>query len=125
MSASVLVVENYKLMRMALRRWIEVVFPEIVVTEAACAEEALARLAGVPVHLVIMDMDLPGMSALEATRRIKAAWPDVRVVMSSAHDEGDYPSQACIAGAGVYIPRERLHAELLTLLTQLILRQPV
>ncbi len=126
MSASIMVVEDYKLMRLALRRWLEVVFPEAVVTEATCAEEALARLsdAPTPVHLVIMDMDLPGMSGLEATRRIKATWPDVAVVISSVHDEDDYPGRACMAGANAFILQERLHAELLPMLARLILKRP-
>jgi DNA-binding NarL/FixJ family response regulator len=55
-----------------------------------------------------MDINMPEMSGIEATRRIVAAHPDVVVILCSTYDVGDLPPDAATSGARAYLNKERL-----------------
>jgi two-component system invasion response regulator UvrY len=70
---------------------------------AASAEDALELCREEPPELVIMDISLPGMNGIEATRRIKATLPDVPVVMHSNLDAPIYARECEKAGAAAFV----------------------
>jgi two-component system, NarL family, invasion response regulator UvrY len=83
-----------------------------VVGEATSGEEALALMDGQATDLVLMDINLPGMSGVEATRRLRAAHPEVVTVLVSTYEAEDLPSGAASSGALAYVHKEHLDADL-------------
>lgn len=79
-----------------------------VVAEAASGEEAVDAAIGCMPALVLMDINLPGIDGIEATRRITEAFPEVVVVLMSTYDETSLPSTAADCGAARYVHKEDL-----------------
>ncbi len=75
MATTILIVEDHEAVRKALRDWLEEVFPQYGVIDAASGEEAMALLRVESPRLVGMDLGLPGMTGIEATRQIKVTMP--------------------------------------------------
>jgi DNA-binding NarL/FixJ family response regulator len=84
-----------------------------VVGEACDAETALAQTAEVHPDIVLMDIDMPGEDGILATRKLKAAFPDVTVVVLTVHDATDKLLEAIQAGAQGYLVKNIRSAELL------------
>lgn len=120
MSATVLIVEDHDAVRTALRDWLTVQYPRCRIIQAASGEEALALLQVESPHLVVMDIRLPGMTGIEATRRIKAILPSAQVVMLTVHDGNAYRAHAAAAGASAYVPKGAMQTELLPALAALL-----
>jgi len=98
----VYLVEDFPLLRESLTAMLELE-PEIeVVGEAAEAELALQTLQTVPADVVLMDVRLPGMNGIEATRVLKQNHPDMPVVVLTSYDD-EYMEAAIEAGAAGYI----------------------
>ncbi len=74
-----------------------------IVGEAADGEEAVSLTSELHPDVVIMDVRMPKMSGVEATRRIKAEHPDVRVLVLTAHDDDEYVFALLQAGANGYL----------------------
>ena len=70
-----------------------------VVGEANGGTSGVAAAAELHPALVLMDMNMPDIDGFEATRRIVAEQPQIRVLMLSTHDPADYRAQALEAGA--------------------------
>jgi DNA-binding NarL/FixJ family response regulator len=85
----------------------------VIVGEAADADSALAQMAAVAPQIVLMDIDMPGEDGIATTRRLKAAYPDVIVVMLTVHDATDKLLEAIKAGAQGYVVKNVRSAELL------------
>jgi two-component system NarL family response regulator len=98
----VFLVDDHPLMRLALRRIIESDEHFIVAGEADNAEECLACLETLAVDMVVMDIQLPGMNGVEATRQLKARHPNLKVVIISAYGE-EYLILSIDAGADGYM----------------------
>jgi DNA-binding NarL/FixJ family response regulator len=84
-----------------------------VVAEAGDADSALAQTAAHRPDIVLMDIDLPGDDGIATTRRLKAEFPDVIVVMLTVHDATDKLLEAIKAGAQGYLVKNIRSAELL------------
>ena len=84
-----------------------------VVGEAESAEEGLDLVQELGAELVLMDINMPGVGGIEGTRRIKAAVPEVVVVLMSTYREEDLPADARTCGADVYVHKEELEPDVL------------
>ncbi|MFV2007964.1 MAG: response regulator transcription factor, partial [Longimicrobiales bacterium] len=65
-----------------------------VVGEAADGDEAVSLTNRLRPDVVLMDVGLPGLGGIEATREIKARWPDVEVLVLTVHDDDQYVFEA-------------------------------
>lgn len=83
-----------------------------VVGEAENGPEAVARVLGTQPDLVLMDLQLPGFSGAEATRQIKAARPETKVLILTAYDTDEGIIEAVKAGASGYLLKGTPRTEL-------------
>ena len=123
MPATILIVEDHDVVRKSLREWLGAVFPSFDLVEAASGEEAVAVARERPLRAVVMDIGLPQMSGIEATRRIKQAAPATEVVILTMHEDAAYHADATAAGASAYVPKRRMRALLVPTLTALLRTQ--
>ena len=86
--------------------------------EASNGFEAIELVDALRPELVLMDINMPEMNGIEATRRIVAAHPDVVVFLCSTHDVTDLPPGAAVSGARAYINKERFGGDALRQLWQ-------
>jgi DNA-binding NarL/FixJ family response regulator len=108
----VLVVDDHPIVRAGLRRLLAA-DPEIEVWEAATGREALSALRRHQPTVVILDLNLPGISGLEVLARLKAADPGSRVLVLSMHDDETHVTRALQAGAAGYVTKNAPPEELL------------
>lgn len=107
----VLVVDDHLLARHTARKQLELIPNLQVVGEASDGLEAVALARTLVPDLIMMDISMPGLDGIEATRRIKAEFPRMLVIIVSSHDGQTFYRRALDAGAAGYIvkgePRER------------------
>jgi two-component system invasion response regulator UvrY len=77
-------------------------------------ESAIELIPDGSAGIVLMDIHMPGMGGIEATRRIRAAHPDLIVLLTSTYDVEDLPPDVANCGAAAYLHKEHLSPELLT-----------
>lgn len=82
------------------------------------AESALGDLTQKKPHVVLMDINLPGMSGVEAVKRLKPSLPDTQFVMLTVYEDADHIYNALAAGATGYLLKQTPRAELLNALEE-------
>ncbi|GAA3161733.1 MULTISPECIES: response regulator transcription factor [Nonomuraea] len=108
----VLVADDQPLIRTSFRRLIDGVPGFTVYAEAATGTQAVAVAASEPPDLVLMDVRMPEMDGIEATRRICAAHPRARVLIVTTFDLDEYVYGALQAGAAGFLLKDTPPAEL-------------
>jgi DNA-binding NarL/FixJ family response regulator len=96
-----------------------------VVGEASNGEEAVRLALELKPKVVVMDCALPGISGIDATRRIRAKTPDAAVLMLSMHSEDTLVRQALEAGARGYILKNALELDLVSAIKRVAHGDPV
>jgi DNA-binding NarL/FixJ family response regulator len=109
---TVLICDDHRIVREGLRQFVEAVPGVDRVVTAASGEEALARYASEMPDLVLMDVQMPGVGGIEATRQLCNAHPDARIVMLTAQDDRDHVAAAVANGARGYLLKDVSHEEL-------------
>ncbi len=108
---SVFIVEDHPIVRQGLRQLLEVQDDIQLVGEAESGEQALEQLADLLPDVVLMDLGLPGMSGIEATRQIRKASPHTQVVVLTSYHEDALVFPAIKAGALSYLLKSALPEE--------------
>ncbi len=99
--------------------------PDIeVVGSAVDGEESLALVAETAPDIVLMDLSMPGIGGIEATRRLVAARPDVRIMMLTSFGGHERMVQALKSGAVGYVVKDMAPAELLAAVRAAARAQP-
>jgi DNA-binding NarL/FixJ family response regulator len=113
----IMIADDNVLFREDLKRILAEATHMEVVGEAGDGIELLNRLDQLAVnklypHLVIADISMPNLSGIEATRRIKMAYPEMKVLILSMHMEMEYVRHAMSAGAQGYLTKADANGEL-------------
>lgn len=112
MPVRVLLADDHTLVRAGLRKLLESM-PQIqVVGEAADGLALLALAEQFQPNLVLMDIAMPGLNGLDATARLVKAWPNIRVLILSMHQNEEYVRQALRNGAAAYLLKDCAPLEL-------------
>lgn len=99
----VLVADDHTIVRSGVRLLLESE-PDIeVVGEALDGHEAITLAGSLHPDVILMDIAMPGLDGLEATRRIKARWPEIDVLVLTMHRTDDYFFEMLKAGASGYV----------------------
>jgi DNA-binding NarL/FixJ family response regulator len=110
---SVLVVDDQAPFRLAARAVLRRTEGFELVGEAADGEEALERVRELRPGLVLMDINMPGMGGIEATRRLLEEAPGTTVFLCSTYQRSDLPPEAEDSGFSAYVTKEDLGPDLL------------
>ncbi len=102
----ILLVDDQRLMREGLRMLLELEPDLQVVGEATDGAAALAEYARLTPDVVLMDIRMPGMDGVEATRRIRQRWPEARILILTTFDEDAYVFDGLRAGALGYLLKD-------------------
>ena len=105
MTVRVLIVDDQEPFRLAARMVVELTDGFEVVGEAETGEDSVAMAADLHPDLVLMDVNLPGINGVDATRRILSASDTVVVLLLSTYEEAEYAPRAAECGAAAYIPK--------------------
>ncbi|MGO8931346.1 MAG: response regulator [Limisphaerales bacterium] len=109
----ILLADDHKVVRDGLRLLIDGQRDMRVAGEAATGKEALRQARDLRPDVVVMDLSMPEMNGLQATERLKAEWPEVKVVALTVHEDPSYLVQLCKAGAAGYVLKRSAGDELI------------
>lgn len=107
-SIGVLVVDDQAPFRLAARSVVTRAGGFELVGEVGSGEEAVEAVSSLRPDLVLMDINMPGINGIEATRRILADHPDVVVFLCSTYALTDLPADAATSGARAYVNKEEM-----------------
>jgi DNA-binding NarL/FixJ family response regulator len=110
---SVLIVDDQVPFRLAARAVLRRAEGFELVGEAADGAEAVTRVAELSPDLVLMDINMPTMNGIDATRQIMQDAPGTTVFLCSTYQRSDLPPEAETAGAAAYVNKEELAPDLL------------
>jgi DNA-binding NarL/FixJ family response regulator len=109
----VLVVDDQAPFRSAMKAVLRRTTEFELVGEAANGLEAIELADALNPALVLMDINMPEMNGIEATRQLVLHHPDVVVILCSTYASGDLPPEVATSGARAYLNKEHLGAETL------------
>jgi two-component system, NarL family, invasion response regulator UvrY len=101
----VLIVDDHQLVRMGTSRLLADVGDVEVVGQAGSGEEAIELVRHLKPDVVLMDVQMPGIGGLEATRRCLRVHPDIKVIAVSMYEDEPYPSKLLNVGAHGYVTK--------------------
>lgn len=112
MKIKILLAEDHKIVREGTRQLLEQAADMLIVGEAADGLEAVSLATELHPDVVVMDVRLPKLNGIEATRTITARFPDIRILILSAYDDDSYVFPLLEAGASGYLLKTASGAEL-------------
>lgn len=121
----ILLADDHAVVRKGIRDFLQEDDELIEVTEASDGAEAWRLLTAAPPDVAVLDLRMPEPNGIELTRRIKAQYPQVRVLILSAYDDDPYVLTALRAGADGYLLKTAPGAELVRAVQQVYAGQPV
>jgi two-component system response regulator NreC len=107
-----LIVDDHTLVREGVRALLGLIYDIEVVGEAANGREALSRIKQLSPDVVLMDLAMPVMGGLEATRRVRKQFPEVKVLALTQYDDSEYVIPLIEAGAKGFVTKMAAFSEL-------------
>src|SRR3990167_5015913 len=101
----VLLVDDHELIRVGIKRLLQDVQGLKVIGEASTGEEAVRLAKELIPDVVVMDIQMPGIGGLEATRKMLRYNPDIKILALTVYEDEPYPSRVLQAGAAGYITK--------------------
>ena len=101
----VLIVDDHELVRLGISRLLGDVSGIEVIGEASSGEEAIDKVKRLSPDVVLMDVKMPGIGGLEATRRSLRVDPELKIIALSVYDDEPFPSKLMSAGAVGYLTK--------------------
>jgi DNA-binding NarL/FixJ family response regulator len=108
----VLIADDHAILRQGLRALLSLADDIEVVGEAADGEQALEQVRALRPDLVLMDVAMPGLGGLEATLAIRREHPDVKVLVLTQYEDGEYVRRFLQAGVSGYLLKKSAGADL-------------
>ena len=106
MKSNILIVEDHELTRFGLKTAFESCDFVDKIFEAESAETGLEIASNNEINLIIMDLGLPGMDGIEATKQVKALNKDIKIVVLTSHNDEQEVLNSLKAGANAYCSKE-------------------
>lgn len=114
MSIRILLVDDHAVVRLGLRMLLESERDVEIVGEAESASDGLNQAVRLKPDVILMDIGLPDISGIDATRNLKQVLPESAVVALTIHEDEEYFFKMLEAGASGYVPKRAAPDELLT-----------
>lgn len=109
-----LLVDDHVVVRSGLRMLLETRPDMVIVAEAQSGAEAVRLVTQHRPDVVLMDVQMPDMNGIEATRQIKERWPETQVLALTMYEDDQYFFEMLQAGASGYVPKRAAPDELVT-----------
>src|SRR5207245_5815819 len=116
MHIHILLADDHTILRAGLKMMLNAQPDMEVVGEAHDGHQAFSEVQRLQPDIVLMDITMPDMNGIEATRQIKKMFPEIKVLVLTMHENDEYVFQALRAGASGYILKEAADTELITAL---------
>jgi len=113
MKIHLFLVDDHEVVRTGLKMLLSNEEDVIIVGEAGTARDAIEGVGKSKPDVILMDIGLPDISGIEATKKIKAQFPDMAIVALTIHEDEEYFFRMLGAGASGYIPKRAAPEELL------------
>ena len=114
----IVIADDQKRTRQSLKALLSVSLPEMEIWEAANGSEALRLAADTHPRLVVMDIRMPELDGIAATRGIKSRWPEIKVLVLSMYQ--DRQEEARAAGADLFVSKGESPEHLLCAVSSLL-----
>jgi DNA-binding NarL/FixJ family response regulator len=114
MKIRILLADDHTILRAGLKMMLNAQSDMEVVGEAQDGQQAVQEAQRLQPDVVLMDITMPDMNGIEATRHIKRILPDIRILVLTMHEHDEYVFQALRAGASGYMLKEAADTELIT-----------
>jgi DNA-binding NarL/FixJ family response regulator len=115
-----IIAEDHEMARLGLRTMLAPEADLLVVGEAKTGRETLELCERLQPDLVLMDIRMPDMDGLAATRAIKQAWPDIRVLIITMSEDPNYLLEALKVGAAGHILKDASRREVIAAIRQVL-----
>jgi two-component system, NarL family, invasion response regulator UvrY len=117
---NILIVDDHSVMREGIKQILEDELINVTFGEAGNAAEALELISGKPWDAVILDIELPGRSGLDALKEIRQQKPEIPVLVYSMHAEEQFAVRALRSGAWGYLSKADVSGQLVVAIRQLL-----
>jgi len=111
---SVLLAEDHTIVRKGLRSLLDKEIGIEVIGEAEDGREAIRKAEELHPDVVVMDIAMPGLNGLEATRQIKKRFPGMKIIILTVHNNEEYVLQTLQAGASGYLVKKAAPSDLIS-----------
>src|SRR5690348_11155210 len=112
----ILLADDHTILRAGLKMMLNAQPDMEVIGEAQDGRQSIQEAQKLQPDIILMDITMPDMNGIEATRQIKKLMPEVKVLMLTMHEHDEYVFQALRAGASGYMLKEAADTELITAL---------
>jgi len=119
----ILVVDDHAIVREGLKALLELAEDVEVVTGACSSKECFELLTKSTYDIILMDLKMPGIDGIEATRLIKKVYPQIKVVVLTNYDDAEYVLAAIKAGSDGYVLKDVNKGDLIRIVRTVVHNQ--